>query len=140
MRDKPQVPDQFVERLRSICLEFPETVQEPAWIGIRWRIRGKTFGHVAAIDDGWPPAYVRAAGTAGPACVLTFESSGGELEVLSLAEHPFFKPPWRLTVIGLFIDEHSDWDEIAELLTESYCLLAPKRLAALVVRPDPLDP
>jgi hypothetical protein len=28
-----------------------------------------------------------------------------------------------------------DWDEMAELLTDSYCVLAPKKLAALVRRP-----
>jgi hypothetical protein len=140
MRDKPQVPSEVVERLRAICVAFPEVVEEPAWIGQRWRVSGKTFAHVAAIADGWPPAYVRAAGTAGPACVLTFESSGDELEVLSLAQHPFFKPPWRRTVIGLFIDDETDWTEVAELVTESYCVQAPKRLSAAVDRPDALDP
>jgi hypothetical protein len=30
----------------------------------------------------------------------------------------------------------TDWDEIAELVTESYCLLAPRRLADSVRRPD----
>ena len=140
MRDKPQVPADVVDHLRMICSTLPEVVEEPAWIGQRWRVRGRTFAHVAAIADGWPPAYVAAAGTEGPACVLTFESSGGELEVLSLAEPPFFKPPWRHTVIGLFIDDHTHWDEVAELLTESYCVQAPKRLAAMVDRPDVLDP
>ena len=33
-------------------------------------------------------------------------------------------------------DGEIDWDEIAELVTESYCLLAPKRLSDLVDRPD----
>lgn len=31
------------------------------------------------------------------------------------------------------------WGEIRELLTESYCLPAPKTLAALVSRPGPVD-
>jgi hypothetical protein len=33
------------------------------------------------------------------------------------------------------LDDDVDWDEVAELLTESYCLLAPKKLVALVDRP-----
>ena len=28
-----------------------------------------------------------------------------------------------------------DWDEVAELLTESYCVHAPKKLVELVERP-----
>jgi hypothetical protein len=29
-----------------------------------------------------------------------------------------------------------DWHEVAELVTESYCILAPNKLAALVERPE----
>jgi hypothetical protein len=36
----------------------------------------------------------------------------------------------------MVIEDDVDWDEVAELLTESYCILAPKKLAALVVRPE----
>jgi hypothetical protein len=35
----------------------------------------------------------------------------------------------------MVIDAGVDWDEVAELLTESYCLLAPRKLVALVDRP-----
>lgn len=33
-----------------------------------------------------------------------------------------------------------DWDEVAELVTESYCALAPARLARLVDRPPDRPP
>jgi len=39
------------------------------------------------------------------------------------------------TVVGLVLDAHTDWSEVAELVTESYCLLAPKKLVALMDRP-----
>jgi hypothetical protein len=35
----------------------------------------------------------------------------------------------------MVLDDGVDWDEVAELLTDSYCLLAPKKLVALVDRP-----
>jgi hypothetical protein len=36
----------------------------------------------------------------------------------------------------MFIDvDATDWDEVAELVTDSYCLLAPQRLVARVARP-----
>ena len=51
------------------------------------------------------------------------------------ANHPFFAPVWRPGIIGLRIDSATDWDEVAELLTDSYCTLAPKRLVRLLERP-----
>ena len=49
--------------------------------------------------------------------------------------HPFFAPPWRADEVGLILDTPVDWDEVAELLTESYCAVAPKALSELVDRP-----
>ena len=46
-----------------------------------------------------------------------------------------FKPRWRPTVVGMVLDAGVDWGEVAELVTESYCVLAPKKLVALVERP-----
>jgi hypothetical protein len=37
--------------------------------------------------------------------------------------------------VGLVLGEDPDWDEIRELLTESYCAVAPSKLVALVDRP-----
>jgi hypothetical protein len=67
---------EIVDRLRSVCLAFPEAYEESAWVGTRWRIRKKTFAHVLTIEAGRPPGYARAAATEGPVTVLTFESSG----------------------------------------------------------------
>jgi hypothetical protein len=121
-----------VDRLRAICGVLPEAIEEPAWVGTRWRIRTRTFAHVAFVDEGWPPAYVRAIGHDGPACVLTVRSAGEELAVLQHAGPPFFAPVWFEDIVGLEIDDATDWGEVAELCTESYCLLAPKKLAARV--------
>jgi hypothetical protein len=35
----------------------------------------------------------------------------------------------------MVLGDHTDWDEVAELMAESYCLMAPKKLARLVERP-----
>jgi hypothetical protein len=64
-----------------------------------------------------------------------FRSSGEELEVLRHAAPPFFAPPWRTDEVGMILDRAVDWDEIRELTTESYCVLAPKALHASVIRP-----
>ena len=126
------VPADILAELRRICGALPEAYEEPAWVGRRWRIRKKTFAHVLLVDAGWPPAYARAAGIDGPACVLTFSSGGAELEALRNAGAPFFKPRWRLDIVGMVLATPVDWDEIAELLADSYCRLAPQKLAERV--------
>ena len=130
-----EVPAAIIARLRSICVALPDARQEEAWVGTRWRVRSKTFAHVLVVDDGWPPAYARAAGSDGPLIALTFRSSGPELEALRACGHPFFKPVWFPDIVGMVLDDEPDWVEVAELLTESYCVLAPPALAAMVDRP-----
>jgi hypothetical protein len=132
MNQPADVPAEFLSRLRPICAGLPEAYEEQAWVGTRWRIRRHTFAHVVMIESGWPPAYARAAGSDGPITVLTFRSSGPGLEILRRASHPFFSPRWAPDVIGMVLDPGTDWEEVADLVTESYCVLAPKRLVALV--------
>jgi hypothetical protein len=40
------VPLPVLARLRLVCLELPEAVEETAWEGIRWCVRGRNFAHV----------------------------------------------------------------------------------------------
>ena len=128
-------PADILERVRSICLALPEAREEEAWVGTRWRVSTKTFAHVLTIDAGWPPAYARAASTEGPATVLMFRSSGEELGALRSSGAPFFAPVWRADEVGLVLGARVDWEEVDELLTESYCVLAPKRLRTQIDRP-----
>jgi hypothetical protein len=37
--------------------------------------------------------------------------------------------------VGIVLDAGAAWDEVAELVTESYCVLAPAKLVAVVDRP-----
>ncbi|MFI7427737.1 MmcQ/YjbR family DNA-binding protein [Micromonospora sp. NPDC049836] len=129
------VPPGIIDRLRPVCLALPEVYEEPAWVGTRWRIRKRTFAHVLTVDPRHQVAYARAAATDEPVCVMTFRSPGDEIAGLLAAGHPFFKADWGVDVVGMVLDEAVDWDEVAELLAESYCVLAPRKLAALVDRP-----
>jgi YjbR len=135
MTERASVPDEIVARLRTVCLALPDTREEQAWVGTRWRVRTKTFAHVVMVDDGWPPAYAQAADSDGPLVVLTFRAAGAELEALTHAGHPYFKPVWFTDIVGLAIERETNWSEVTELLTESYCNLAPKKLVDLVERP-----
>ena len=126
MAQHADVPLEMVTEIGSVCLDLPEAYEEPAWVGTRWRIRGRTFAHVLTVDSGWPPAYARAAAITGPATLLMFRSSGPELEVLRGSGHPFFGPPWRADEVGLVLAADVDWNEVAELVTESYCVTGAK--------------
>jgi hypothetical protein len=121
------VPPEIVEPLRAVCRRLPETTEQAAWAGTRWMVRKSTFAHVLAVDS-----------PEGSANVMTFRSSGDELVALRAAGHPFFRPGSGANVVGMVIDDDVDWDEVAELVIESYCVLAPKKLVALVDRPPPV--
>jgi hypothetical protein len=135
MSGPADVPVRILGRVRPICLGLPETYEEPAWIGVRWRIRGRTFAHVYLVDpDDDRVAAVRTE-IDGPTCRLTFRSSSDELDALVHSGHPYYRVPWSPTIVLMVVGADTDWTEVTELLTESYCLLAPKKLIAQVVRP-----
>ena len=129
---RAEIPAEVLDSIRSVCLALPEVYEEEAWTGTRWRVRKRTFAHVLLIESGWPPAYARAAATDGPVCVLMFRSSGMELAVLRDHDHPYFAPAWRADEVGLLLDSALDRDELAGLLTDSFCVVAPRKLAQAV--------
>jgi YjbR protein len=133
------VPPEILDRLRPICLGLPESYEEPAWVGTRWRIRKRTFAHVFTVDPADHRLIARPAATYGPSCLLTFRASMDELDSLIGGGYPFYKPPWAADVVGMALTGDTDWVEVAELLTDSYCRFAPKKLIAQVDRPSGAD-
>jgi hypothetical protein len=121
-----------VRRLAAIAVPLPESVEEEAWTGVRWRIRTKTFAHVMVAQPGYESAYRDITGDASIRTVLTFRASGDELLALTHAGLPFYKPPWSPTIVGLVLDDDTDWAEVAELVTESYRSCAPQKLVRLL--------
>ena len=131
------VPDDVEARLRAICSALPDAFEQQAWKGTRWMVRKKTFAHVLTVvdDDATEP------GSSDGHVVLSFRAAADELDVLRSAGHPFFYLGWGRDAMGMVLDADTDWDEVRELVTESYCVLAPKKLVALIDRPpDVTDP
>ena len=124
--DWVDVDDAVLERLRSRCLALPEAREEQAWTGRRFLVRKRNFAHVFAMDEDGGKVST----------VLAVRSSEEERDVLVASGHPFFLLGWGRNAVGMVLDEDTDWDEVAEILTESYCVLAPKKLVALVERPE----
>lgn len=130
-----EVPPAVLTRLRPVCLGLPEAYEERAWVGTRWRVRGKTYAHVLRVAPGRPPVHAKEASVDGPGTVLIFRSRGAELAVLTNAGYPFYRPQWGPNVVGMILRADVDWAEVAELVTESYCVQAPLKLVRLVNRP-----
>ncbi len=120
-KDRPEVPEAWVDRLDGIIKRFPKVICEPAWVGTRWRVQGATIAHVFGGEDGLFRIVFR-----------------GELDEVMAFQHlgtPYFRAGWGANVIGMQIDDATDWEELAELLTDSYCIVAPERLSDSVLRP-----
>lgn len=117
-----------VAKVASTALSLPDAYEEDAWTGVRWRVRKKTFAHVLVAQEGYTSAYRDMTGVTEPTTVLTFRSSGDELLALVHAGPPFYQPPWSPTVVGMVLDGDTDWEEVAELVTESYRFCAPQKL------------
>jgi predicted DNA-binding protein (MmcQ/YjbR family) len=116
-----------LERIRRICLALPEAFEVEAWEQPTFRVgsgRGKMF--CIAGEDG---AKVR------------LKADPLEREALLEQGGPFYFPPYVGDKGWLGIHTGHDgasWEEISELIATSYCLIAPKRLAAQVTEPPPV--
>ena len=121
MPERPLVPEEMVLRIGAIMARLPECVEESAWVGTRWRVGAATVAHVFGGED--------------QRFRITFRGEPDEVVAFQHLGEPYFRASWGRNVIGLLLDDDTDWDELAELLTDSYCLQAPARLASLVDRP-----
>lgn len=70
--------------------------------------------------------------TGKPVPVLVLRADPDEREVLLATGHPFFPSRAGRDRIGVVLSDGTDWEEIRELVTESYRILAPKKLTALL--------
>jgi hypothetical protein len=136
LAERIQPAEDVVLRLRALATALPEAYEEDAWTGVRWRIRSKTFAHVMVAQRGYESAYRDITGDESERTVLTFHATGDELLALVHAGLPFYKPPWSPTIVGMVVDDDTDWAEVAELVSESYRCCAPQRLARRLDEPQ----
>ena len=109
-----------VELIRRLALRLPEATEELTWGDVNFRVRGKIFCFPG--ED-----------------AMTLKADPEELA--ALLGDGRFRPAayvgrfgWVTMTLGR---TGVDWDEIDELLRTSYGLVAPKKLARLVVAPAP---
>jgi hypothetical protein len=115
-------PRNPLKRVRDICLALPEASEKEAWGRPTFRIRGKKMFAMYMDnhhDDGRLALWVNA--------------PPGEQDIVVEADpERFFVPPYMGPSgwVGVRLDRAVDWDEVADLVRESYRMGAPKKLVA----------
>jgi hypothetical protein len=132
MPEYEDVPSWILDGLRPICAGLPQTYEELAWVGVRWRIRKRTFAHVRPVSADQPHVFGRAAESNDVTTLLQFRAAGEEFHVLTSIGFPFSRAGWGADVVNMVVTPTVDWSEVGELLTESYRILAPGNLARLL--------
>jgi hypothetical protein len=130
-----ELPEDIVERVSALCLALPEvTVRVDASL-----VRARSTAHSFDVRGRSFCLLVARQGPAGkPVPFLVLRVDLVERDVLLTVGHPFFAPGAGRGRIGVRLTQETDWEEIRELVTESYRVLAPKKLTAtLDVTPKP---
>jgi len=115
----PSSPE-FLDRLRSLCLALPEAREVEAWGAPTFRVK-TMFATYSAPDgygaEGRPSAWVRA------------EPVNQDLLMGSDPDR-FFVPPYvgGKGWIGVYLDDATDWDQLARLLRDGWRMSVPKKL------------
>lgn len=115
-----------LNRLRKICLAFPEAVEKPFGAHLTFRVRDKNFAMYMDNHHG------------DGRLALWCKAPKGAQEILTEADpERFFVPPYvgPKGWIGVRLDRAIDWKALTNLVIESYQMIAPKRLVSLVNRP-----
>lgn len=124
---KSRIEDPRLVRLTRICLALPEATRECKGPHAGFYVRKRTFAYFLFDHHGDGIVSV------------TCKVLSGDNTALAAAQPDRFYIPAYIGSKGwvaLRLDRGEiDWDEVAELVTGSYRLVAPKNLAALAAYP-----
>jgi hypothetical protein len=113
-----------VERARRICLGLPEAAEQEAWGAPTFRVRKKIFAMVSSGAD---------AGEARRPALWCKAAVGVQSHLVEEAPESYFVPPYVGVKgwVGIHLDAVDD-ETLRSHVVESYCLIAPRKLAAAV--------
>jgi hypothetical protein len=116
-------PEDSLERLRKICVGFPEVTERLSHGAPTWFVRDKsvfvTFWENGHHQQDFPHLWCAA-------------PAGVQEELVAMNPERFFRPPYvgGRGWLGVRLDGAIDWAELAELCEDAYRVIAPKRLVA----------
>lgn len=111
-----------LDRLRALCLALPEVTEKVSHGEPTWFVR-RTFVMFADHHHDDRLAFWAAA------------QPGAQEELVAADPGRYFRPPYvgGRGWVGVWLDVPDlDWTEIAEVVTDAYRTVAPKRLVALL--------
>jgi predicted DNA-binding protein (MmcQ/YjbR family) len=124
-----EIPRDIEERVRTLCLALPEVTvrvdesrSNARSTAHSFDIRRRSFCLLVATNDR----------TGKPLPRLVLRADPDDREALLSHGHPYFTPRAGRPRLGVLLADDTDWEEIRQLVTESYRLLAPKKLIELL--------
>jgi len=107
-------------RLRAICLALPEASEQGGVGDPTFKVRDKIFAMRHPMD--------------GRESMWCKTQPGVQSTLVSSEPERFFVPPYvgQHGWVGVWMDVEQDWNFIEDLIIESYCITAPKRLVKLL--------
>jgi hypothetical protein len=124
-----ELPADVVERVSSLCLALPEVtvrIDEP-------RSRARSTAHSFEIRRrSFCLLVARERPAGGAVSMLVLRADPDDREALLSVGFPFFASRAGRDRIVVVLTGDTDWKEIRELVTDSYRVLAPKKLSALL--------
>jgi hypothetical protein len=112
-----------LDRLRAICLAFPEVTERLSHGAPTWFVRDKkvfvTFWEHSHHGDEFPHLWCAA-------------PPGAQQELIAAQPDQFFRPPYvgHRGWVGVRLDRGPDWAEIAEICADAYRTIAPATLVS----------
>lgn len=103
-------------RVREVALALPEAGERPTWGQTTYRVRERVFAVASPEHES-----------------IIVKVPVGMRDVFCESDpERFFVPPYfgPKGWVGLRLSAETDWDEVRDLIEGSYCLIAPKKLAA----------
>jgi hypothetical protein len=124
-----EIPQDIVERIRTLCLALPEVTVRVDYPLTRARSTAQSFD-IRRRSFCLTVARENSAGK--PVPLLVLRVGPDEREALLSIGHPFFASRAGRDRIVVVLTDVTDWEQIRELVIESYRILAPKKLTALL--------
>lgn len=122
MSEPSDVPPAIFERIEAICLALPDaSLRSDRWAHA-FEVRRRVFTFLLNMTNSDGSGVT----------IIALSADEDERRALLAEGHPYFPPSTGARRLGIVIDEDTDWAQLAELITDSYRLNAPKTLSALL--------
>jgi hypothetical protein len=114
--------ERALEQVRGVCLGLPETSERLSHGAPSFFVREKRCFAMVLTDHHGDGRFA----------IWCAAPEGARAMLVDADPERFFRPPYvgHRGWLGVYLDVPVDWEEIAELVTDAYRTVAPRRLVA----------